>query len=242
MMGSLADPSNLTPASFGDAQFPLAAPQMGQIVPPAAPSLKGGGFFGEGGAGRPIAGYIGDALLQMSGMKPIYQPLAQENYQRSLMAKQAAVNNSAEWQKWLMQQMYKDAHPEQTADEKMLVASGLKPGTPEYQAAARDLVNRRSDPFITTSLPGGGFYGGPQSQLIPILQGGSSPAISAPVGKLTPIPGGAAPQAPAPSPGGYAPPTRINRAQAAQIRASLGPNGNAAFNQWLTAHNVQVTD
>lgn len=62
--------------------------------------------------------------------------------------------------------------PQPGADEQLLIAAGLTPGTPEYKSAAMGLFQKKNDPFVTTSLPGGGFYGGPQSGLLPRLQGG----------------------------------------------------------------------
>ena len=40
------------------------------------------GFFGAGGAGRGIAGVIGDALLSASGRNPIYAPLVAQQRQQ----------------------------------------------------------------------------------------------------------------------------------------------------------------
>ena len=45
------------------------------------PEKKGGGFFGQGGAGRGIAGAIGDYLLQINGMRPIYAPQQHQKQQ-----------------------------------------------------------------------------------------------------------------------------------------------------------------
>lgn len=61
--------------------------------------------------------------------------------------------------------------------------------------AADAWLTNKGDPFVTTNLPGGGFYNGPQSGLVARLGGGDpvSPqgaVPTAPVGKLTPIGGG----------------------------------------------------
>ena len=59
---------------------PMDMPQaMPQETPQAMPIgvgqiTKKPGFFGQGGAGRAIAGTIGDFLLQQSGMDPVYLP------------------------------------------------------------------------------------------------------------------------------------------------------------------------
>jgi len=62
--------------------------------------------------------------------------------------------------------------------EQLLAAAGYQPGTPEYQQQARQLLTARNDPFITASLPGGGFYGGPQSGFMTALTGGGDSTIS----------------------------------------------------------------
>ena len=48
---------------------------------------KSGGFFGKGGAGRAIAGTVGDALLQQGGMAPVYAP--QMQFQQQMAFRQA---------------------------------------------------------------------------------------------------------------------------------------------------------
>lgn len=86
--------------------------------------------------------------------------------------------------------------------QQMLVDAGFQPGTPEYQAEARRLLQARNDPFITASLPDGGFYGGPQSGFMTALTGGGGQAVSPVAGTASPspanIPNGS-PLSPAPS-------------------------------------------
>lgn len=79
-------------------------------MPAPAPQAQSGGFFGEGGTGRAIAGYLGDALAQMGGVQPVYaQALAakrEENqYQRQLADR---------WGLWKQQQEWERAHPAPT--------------------------------------------------------------------------------------------------------------------------------
>jgi hypothetical protein len=68
------------------------AAQDGANLGMASPQKRGGGFFGQGGAGRAIAGSIGDALLQQSGMAPIYAP--QMQFQQAMAARQAEEQRS----------------------------------------------------------------------------------------------------------------------------------------------------
>lgn len=70
---------------FDEDPYELNAP-MPQMAAAPAPEKKGGGFFGQGGAGRAIAGSIGDYLLQASGMRPIYGP--QMQFRQALAARE----------------------------------------------------------------------------------------------------------------------------------------------------------
>ena len=58
-------------ALIGKKPFVPGAPVSVGAVDPLAPLPEKPSFFGEGGAGRAIAGAIGDYLLQMQGMRPI---------------------------------------------------------------------------------------------------------------------------------------------------------------------------
>lgn len=78
-------------------------------APPADP--KSGGFFGEGGAGRAIAGYVGDYLAQLGGARPIYAPIAQ---QRQLIQQQQ-VKRQNDWEDWVRQAQWERDHPKPTA-------------------------------------------------------------------------------------------------------------------------------
>lgn len=79
------------------------------------------GFFDQGGIGRPIAGYIGDALLNMSGGKPVYAPAMLEQQQQA-----------AQYRRQLAIAQYKAANPDPTSIMQNAAAAGLKEGTPEY--------------------------------------------------------------------------------------------------------------
>lgn len=90
--------------------------------------------------------------------------------------------------------------------QQMLMAGGVNPGSPEYAAQNLARAQSLSDPLVTVSLPDGGIFNGPASQLAAVLRGGgqssgvtpgavpSASPPSVPVGKLTPI-GGQMPHA-----------------------------------------------
>ena len=110
------------------------------------PKAKGPGFFSQGGAGRGIAGALGDYLLQASGMRPIYAPYQQEQramaYQQKLMEQKRA-NENADWQG---RYDYKLANPE-----------APKPGSFEwYQTATPEqrALYDQYDPVIAATGAG----------------------------------------------------------------------------------------
>jgi hypothetical protein len=59
-----------------------------------------------------------------------------------------------------------------TEFERMLANAGIMPGSPEYVDANRRAAMAKSDPQVTVTLPGGGIFVGPQSELQAVLQGG----------------------------------------------------------------------
>lgn len=88
----MADPSLLgMPSAAGMASaMPVAQPAR-------RPGMFGAGTFRQGGAGRAVAGYIGDALLQMSGNRPAYAPaMEQQRLQRREDARYAAAEARAD--------------------------------------------------------------------------------------------------------------------------------------------------
>lgn len=94
------------------ASAPLAPTSMPTLTAPMPqlPAQKPS-FFGEGGAGRAIAGSIGDALLQQSGMRPIYQPAMQQ--QRAAQLEQLAYQRKRtdENADWMARAQWERANP-----------------------------------------------------------------------------------------------------------------------------------
>jgi len=80
-----------------------------------------GNAFKPGGAGRDIAGYIGDALANIGGVKPVYGPSKMQERQQEL-----------EYQRQIALAQYKQQNPDPTGTMQNVVAAGFKPGTPEY--------------------------------------------------------------------------------------------------------------
>jgi hypothetical protein len=82
-----------------------------------------GNAFKPGGAGRDIAGYIGDALANIGGARPVYGPAKMQERQQEL-----------ELQRAMQLAQYKQQNPDPTATMQNIAATGVRPGTPEYQA------------------------------------------------------------------------------------------------------------
>lgn len=91
-----------------DMGSPMGMPGLGMAQQPT--TEKKAGFFGEGGAGRMIAGSIGDMLLHNAGMAPMYFPLMQQ--QREAAAQQAAAQRkrAEDFADWRQREDYQRAN------------------------------------------------------------------------------------------------------------------------------------
>lgn len=127
-------------------------------------------FFGQGGAGRGIAGTLGDFLLQYNGFAPTYAPAIQQ--QRAIAAQGAADqrNRSLDLADWQYKQEYERANPKpvnnDTVNDYNFIAERLG------QDVADQYLRNLGDPIVTTTLPGNRFYSGPRSQFGQALGGG----------------------------------------------------------------------
>lgn len=151
-------------------------PGMGDMQamegPQAQPKPK---FFGQGGTGRAIAGTIGDALLQMSGMNPIYGPMMQDR--QALAAQEQAMMRKRAWE-------LEDARMKgPTYDEfgKQLIQAGIQPGSPEWTKAYSDIVTNRRDPILQTTqtTDAGTFLTGVRASQLMGGGGGANPPAAA---------------------------------------------------------------
>jgi hypothetical protein len=153
------------------------AAQDGANLGMASPQKRGGGFFGQGGAGRAIAGSIGDALLQQSGMAPIYAP--QMQFQQAMAARQA------EEQRRRAAELA-DYRTKLGIEQEFKTPEAPKPGSFEWFQNAdpqqraqygeyRDVGD--DDEFVVVPIPGRGTYAGPRSGLPSVFgQGGGQEA------------------------------------------------------------------
>lgn len=77
------------------------------------------------------------------------------------------------------------AAPQPSEFERTLLATGVRPGTPQWTRANQARLQNYTDPTINVPLPGGRVYVGPRSQL-PTYAGGGDPTSTAPVGGAQP--------------------------------------------------------
>lgn len=185
MFGAL--PAYGTPPIMGappQQQLPPGA-GMGTPTPPS--------FFGEGGAGRGIAGTIGDYLLQQAHMQPVYAPAQQQNRQQALLQQRYQQQKQDEQSTWLARQEYERANPKpvnnDTISDFNFIAQKLGPekateflgtiaaGPPMAVDAVDPVTHQTVRQYIPrTSLPGmGSAPSGPPPAAIDHLR--SNPAL-----------------------------------------------------------------
>lgn len=152
------------------------------------PNTKKTGFLGEGGFGRILAGAIGDGLLQNAGMAPVYAPMQQRKQQMAQEEAQWSRRQTAERQAsmadWQAKQGYEAAHPkpyrfQDNAGNVVELGPDGQPKTLFTDPTPKINYQRVNNPdgtFTMVPMPLGGVPAAPPT---------------APVGKLTPMGGGA---------------------------------------------------
>lgn len=136
----IGDGFNQRMAEMGDAMPNPSAMPIGIKEMTAKPK-----FFGQGGAGRAIAGTIGDYLLQQSGMQPIYGPTVlqqRDAEERARMAQQQRMQAREDLQ-WEWQNKPKDG-PQLTEYERIVRASGLPEA--DQLKLLQDYARNRANP------------------------------------------------------------------------------------------------
>ena len=245
---------------FGGAQTPYGTPPIaptspettpgaGYGVPTAQPSSPS--FFGQGGVGRGIAGTIGDYLLQQAHMQPIYAPAmeqARKFHEQQVMAmqkQQAEMYAPREVGGNLVQMDHSGSfktlysapkQPQQDEFDRSAARLGIMPGSKAYLDAAQMNFDNHNDPAQIVSNGDGSYTPVLRSQMR-----GSGGAPQKPVGKLTLMPSMSPTQGGA-TLGGASTSHTMSSVQAAQMLSSFGPNGQAAFQGWLTKNNIRIAD
>lgn len=84
----------------------------GPDMPEAAqPEAKKPSFFGQGGIGRNIAGYVGDWLQQVNGGEATFAPAMQLRQQMAYQQQRAQQQRETEWQDYVRKAEYDRANP-----------------------------------------------------------------------------------------------------------------------------------
>ena len=213
----------------------VSEPQAGlQQEIPQPTEKQDGGFFGQGGVGRAIAGTIGDVLLQRNGMAPIYAPAMRDQQQQMQAAAQQAaaqrqksVDRQNSWEDWQRRQQWQIDNPKPANNDTVNDVNWWMGASPEERAAYQEMNPE--------------YRQGGDGRFYRIDTGGNRAAPTKPVGKLTPM-GGMTPQGAAPVLQGAASTNMVSRADAQRVRDSLGPNGQDAFEQWMRENNIQVSN
>ncbi len=150
-------------------------------------------FFGQGGTGRAIAGYLGDALSRMGGGPSIYQQAIQQQHEEQQMQTRSLLADQLERQRWVSQQEWKKANPDPAAPTNTQrtyeYLKGIRPDLAEQwltnQTTAPPLVVPNAD-GTRTLYPGGAI---PRATAQPQVLQQLPPGVK-------PYTGGAGPQTP----------------------------------------------
>jgi hypothetical protein len=143
---------------FGNPPEEIPDPSVGLFGRHAALPKKKPSFFGEGGTGRGIAGFIGDALLQMGGMNPIYQPVMQDKRAMQFAQQQRMMDRRGDMSDWRTKKTWEASNPEPTELERIMIAGGLDPKSPEGQKLLRTAAENKANPPVWRQGPDMQFY------------------------------------------------------------------------------------
>jgi len=139
--------------------------------------------------GRMIAGSIGDALQNWSGGRGTFLPGLQAQQEAQRQAAQYQQQRADEYTDWERKQQYEAAHPTAAKDDAFtstLRNAGIDPTSPQARALYMQRAQTLASPapnFVSDGAGGGRWVQPPAPGM------GAAPA--APVGKLTPLGGGA---------------------------------------------------
>ena len=150
MIGAKPNPYFPTSPSLGLGNYNVA-------MPPVAPAPTH--FFGQGGAGRSIAGAIGDALLQMGHMDPIYGPAMKE--QNALERGDQIYNRHRQDENTDWQTRHTIEQADKAPDEfsRYMTAAGIDPSSPQGQALYAQRVDSLANPPHFGVDPSTGAFG-----------------------------------------------------------------------------------
>jgi hypothetical protein len=185
--------------ALGDALTQPMRVDVPQLPPIAAGTAPQQGM----GKGQMIAGIIADVLAGAMGRPGQFaQQLGQQRQQENETA-QWHQRRGAENEDWMAREQWQLANrppPAPTEFERILEASGVQRGTPQWTETmgkrAQAMLNA-GDPDVVTTLSNGQMYAGPRSGLAAALMGGGSAPQRPAIGAVVPDPrqGGQTPPA-----------------------------------------------
>lgn len=125
-----------------------------QVLPDAMqPNIKRPGAFGQGGKGWQIMGIIGDALQAAGGGQGTYAPAMMDIREREELGRQKLAelmaqretkqqDRAAAFQDQTRMVDYRNKNPGMTNAARMAMDAGYQPGTPQFQQAVRQYMQR----------------------------------------------------------------------------------------------------
>ena len=164
----------IAPQGAIDPGMPMPT-QMPAPVPAAEPQKIG--------TGRMIAGYVGDALAQLGGLRGNFAPAMQQHQELVQRARQAQVQRQQEMADWVAKQQWERNNPKpinnDTANDFEYIKGVLGEGP------ARQWLQNKTDPIISVPVPGG-TYMGPRSGMGAVAKGGGQASVgnAAPQGAI----------------------------------------------------------
>lgn len=174
----LAQPGSSEFAPMGVGAMPMTSP----LPAPPAPEPQ------KIGTGRMIAGFVGDALAQLGGMRGNFMPAMQQHQEMMRRAQQQQQQRMADRDDWLWKAQWERDNPKAPTPsefERRLMEGGIMPGTPEWRAANRGAAESVYNPIVNASVGGRDFFG-PRSLLMSEFGKGGDQTISPSPGATPP--------------------------------------------------------
>ncbi|WP_397586804.1 hypothetical protein [Sphingobium fuliginis] len=146
---------------------------MGPSAPPM-PMPAPAADTGKIGTGRMIAGYVGDALAQLGGLRGNFAPAMQQHQEALRRAQQAQLQRQAEMQDWVAKEQWERANPKpinnDTANDFSYIEQTLG------RDSALQWLKNKTDPIVSIPVPGG-TYLGPRSGMGTVAKGGGQSSV-----------------------------------------------------------------